>query len=55
MKIYLFLVTDITDMQGEMTFLIKYENGYKFEKANDVKENFAELAVAYLEQNIKIE
>lgn len=47
--------TDVTDMLGETNFLVKYLNGFKFETATDVKKEFAELAVAYLEANLTIE
>lgn len=49
------MITDVTDFVGGIHFCLKYQNGYKFESASYVKENFVELAVAYLEQNLEME
>lgn len=47
--------TDVTDILGDTNFLLKFENGYKFASSNDVKANFAESAVVYLESHLKFE
>lgn len=53
---YLFLLqlfADVTNLLGGLHFCLKYTDGYKFEEASIVKKNFAKLAVAYLEENLK--
>lgn len=45
---------DITDMLDGISFCLKYPNGYKFEKTAVVKANFIALAIAFMEQNLKI-
>lgn len=52
---FLRFFTDVTDVLGETHFLLKFQNGLKFEKGTDVKKAFAELAVVYLEGHLKIE
>lgn len=45
----------MTDVMGDTNFLLKFENGFQFVTAQNVKANFAEMAVDYLEKNLKLE
>lgn len=52
---YFCMITDATDFLGGTHFCLHYKNGYKFETASYVKENFVEQAVAFLQNNLKME
>lgn len=52
---FLRFLTDVTDIMADTNFLLKFQNGYKFQKATNVKKDFAELAVVFLEANLEIE
>lgn len=52
---FVFIFADVNDLMGQVKFFLKFDYGIKTANVEEVKENWPELAVQYLEQHLVIQ